>query len=446
MVKYLVFAGSLLCCISIRSFAQPRPADSALTLDQCVAYALKNQPLINQALVNTAITRTSNDIALAGWLPQVNASGNLTHYNTLPTTFFKNSSGVYTQQKTGMVNTATAVLGVTQTIFNPALVYAAHSAPLYVQNAEQITDSIRIEIVSVVSKDFYGLLLTLANVNVLREDTARLDKTVSDTYHQYVSGIVDETDYDQAVISLNNSKFQLRQATGNLSPQYAALKQAMGYPPTANFNVQYDTSTMMRDIAFDTTQQLQFEKRVEYQVLQTQKRLQTEQVNYYKLAWLPTVGGFFNYNIPFYSNSFGGLFQTAYPYNYLGLSVTVPVFTGLARTNSIKRARLQADLLNWSEVDLKSQIYTEYAAALSAYKSNYYNLTISRYNVDLAKRTYDIVKLQYLQGVVPYLNVITAESNLITSEIGYQTALYQLLASKIDLQKSMGFITVNGKS
>jgi outer membrane protein TolC len=64
-------------------------------------------------------------------------------------------------------------------------------------------------------------------------------------------------------------------------------------------------------------------------------------------------------------------------------------------------------------------------------------------NTALAKNVYGIVTLQYAQGVVPYLNVITAESNLINSQIGYLNALYSVLSSKIDLQKSMGFININ---
>jgi outer membrane protein TolC len=220
------------------------------------------------------------------------------------------------------------------------------------------------------------------------------------------------------------------------------LKQVMGYPPRAQFNVLFDTVQMMNDIAFDTTQELQFEKRIEYKVLQTQKALQLANINYYRKAWLPTVGAFFNYDYEFQSNSFSDIFSKAYPYSYMGLTLNVPIFTGFSRTNNIKRARLQSDLLDWSELNLKSQIFTEYATAMANYKSNLYNLDISKENVGLARRTYDIVALQYQQGVVPYLNVITAESNLITSEIGYQNALYQVLSSKIDLQKSMGFITV----
>jgi outer membrane protein TolC len=107
----------------------------------------------------------------------------------------------------------------------------------------------------------------------------------------------------------------------------------------------------------------------------------------------------------------------------------------------VHKARLQEQLLNWNEVDLKSQIYKEYTTALANYKGNYYNLQLLQKNVNMAKRVYFVVTLQYRQGIVPYLNVITAESNLISSEISYLNALFQVLSNKIDLQKAMGNIS-----
>ena len=442
---FILFAGSSFAGLSQTSPKGNLPdTGQALTLDQCVAYALKNQPTLHQSLIGTDITRATNAISLAGWLPQVGVSGNLTHYLSLPTAFVKNSTTNTTvQQKTGVVNTAIPVLSATQTIFNPSLIYAYKAAPLYVKQSEQITDSVRINIVSGVSKTFYSLLLTLEQINVLKEDTARLAKNVQDTYHQYVGGIVDETDYNEAQITLNNSKSQLKLALENITPQYAALKQVMGFPPEQQFNVSFDTVQMMKDIAFDTTQQLQYPKRIEFQQLQTSKKIQGQLIDYYRHSWLPTVGAFFDYDYEYQNNTFGNLFSNAYPYSYVGLSVNMPIFTGFARTQSLHRAHLQGELLDWSEVNLKSQIYSEYTSALANYKSNLFDLNAQRENVSLARRTYEIVALQYQQGVVAYLNVITAESNLITSEIGYLNALFQLLSSKIDLEKSMGVVIVN---
>ncbi|HLY69427.1 MAG TPA: TolC family protein [Puia sp.] len=411
----------------------------SLTLGQCIDYALKHQPLLQQSLINIDITRSTNKINLAGWLPQAYISGNFTHYLQLPSAISDSTNGKAI--RTGVTNTFVPALTVTQTIFNPTLLYASRSAPLYVRQAEQITDSTKIFLVSAVSKSFYNLLQTLEQIDVLKEDTARLDKNLSDTYHQYIAGTVDETDYDEAGITLNNSKAQLKQETESIIPQYAMLKQVMGYPPLRQFNVSFDTTQMMRDIAFDTTQQLQFEKRIEFQQLQTSKSLQHQVTSYYRNAFLPTVSAVFNYTPEFESYTFPTLFGNVYPYSYIGLSVSLPLFTGFARLENVHKSQLQERLLDWDEVNLKSQIYIDYTSALANYKSNLYNYEIMKDNEEKAKRVYGIVQLQYLQGIVAYLNVITAESNLISSEIGYVNALFQLLSSKIDLQKAMGVIS-----
>jgi len=285
------------------------------------------------------------------------------------------------------------------------------------------------------------LLLTLEQIDVLKADTAELDRSVTDAYHQYVGGIVDETDYEEATITLNNTLVQLKQSIENVYPQYAVLKQIMGYPPEKQFNVSFDTSEMIRNINIDTTQQLDYEKRIEYQQLNTAKKLQHELINYYQLAFLPTVSGFFNYTQEFENNNLSNLFSSSYPYSSAGLTLSLPIFTGFSRVENVRKARLQEQLLDWNEAGLKSEIYTEYTSALANYKSNLYSFHVMRQNVAMAKRVYFVVELQYKQGIVAYLNVITAQSNLITSETGYINALFQALSSKIDLEKAMGTIT-----
>jgi outer membrane protein TolC len=424
---------------SINAYSQNNSDTSeSLTLAQCIDYALKHQPLLQQSLINIDITRSTNKISLAGWLPQAYVSGNFTHYLELPSAISDSTGGKVI--KTGITNTFVPALTVTQAIFSPTLMYASRSAPLYVQQAQQITDSTKIFLVSIVSKSFYNLLQTLEQIDVLKEDTARLNKNLSDTHYQYIAGTVDETDYDEAGISLNNSKAQLKQQTESIIPQYAMLKQVIGYPPLKQFNVSFDTLQMTRDIAFDTTQQLQFEKRIEFQQLQTAKSLQHQVTAYYRSAFLPTVSAVFNYTPEFESNTFPNLFGNVYPYSYVGLSVSLPLFTGFARLENVHKSKLQERLLDWDEVNLKSQIYIDYTSALANYRSNLYNYDIMKDNEEKAKRVYGIVELQYQQGIVAYLNVITAESNLISSEIGYVNALFQLLSSKIDLEKAMGVI------
>ena len=177
------------------------------SLEQCIDYALKHQPLLNQSIINQSIVKTSNAVNLSGWLPQLSLSGNLIHYNQLPTTLVSNPipGGPPIATHTGIGNTSIPEFTASQTIFDPQLLSSAKKAPLLVKQTEQITDSTRIYLVSAVSKSYYNLLLTIEQINVLQEDTARLGRTVKDTYNQYIGGTVDETDYEQALITLNNS-------------------------------------------------------------------------------------------------------------------------------------------------------------------------------------------------------------------------------------------------
>lgn len=483
LTKHLFLPAIILLLVSASASAQNTDTlgkKPYLTLEQCVDYALSHQPRLQSTLINQSITRETNAINLAAWKPQVNVTGNAIHYiqqsgsgmvtgttgttgtavNTGNTTGSGNttgntgstgttgtgnsssvSTGVSTRTGASYTNTFVPQLTASQAIYSPSLAYIAKSAPLYVKQSKQVTDSSRINVVTSVTKTFYNLLLTLEQISVLREDTARLGKNVRDTYHQYKGGIVDETDWDQAVISLNNSTAQLKQADENLNPQYAALKQVMGYPTDRNFNVSFDTLQMIKHIGIDTTEQLNFEKRIEYQMLQTDKSLQHQLIHYYQSAWLPTVSAFFSYNYQFENSNLSSLLSKGNPNSLVGLSFSIPVFTGFARLHGVQRAKLQDQLIDRNVDELRLQIYTEYKSALAKYKGNLFNLGQLQKNVNLAKRVYFVVSLQYRQGIVPYLNVITAESNLITSEINYLNALFQVLSNKVDLQKAMGNIT-----
>ena len=168
--------------------------------------------------------------------------------------------------------------------------------------------------------------------------------------------------------------------------------------------------------------------------------MQIQTINYYRYSFLPTISGFYDYNLAYANNSLSNLFSTSYPSSYAGLSISIPIFTGFYRLNNLRKAKLQEQILDWQQTDLKSQINVQYTTALANYKGNYYDLQILQKNVSLSKRVFFVTSLQYRQGIVPYLNVITAETNLITSEINYLNALFQVLSNKIDLEKAMGNI------
>jgi len=197
---------------------------------------------------------------------------------------------------------------------------------------------------------------------------------------------------------------------------------------------------MENEIALDTLQTYDYSKRIEYQLLTTQKKLQEANVRYNKWSYLPTLSAYGAYNLNFQNNSFGKLYSNSYPNSYAGLTLSWPIFQGFKRTWNTRQAELQVKRVDWDIVNFKNSVNAEYNQALAAYKSNLAFYEALKENVALAQEVYDVIQLQYRSGVKTYLEVINSETDLHTAKINYYNALYQLLASKIDVQKAMGEI------
>ncbi len=421
-------------------FAQTS-TDTVVTLKQCVEFALRNQPAVRQASIDEQINERNIKISLADWLPQVNGSGEYQHY-------FKgspaSSSSTKTNQAMGTRNDEFSLLGLqaNQVIYNNDVLQAAKAAKYSRQYYKENVFSSQVNVVSDVSKAFFDVLLSQKQLDILNEDIARLQRSQKDAYNRYQAGVSDKIDYKQATISLNNSIASRKQTAEAINSKQAYLKQIMGISAGHNLVLSYDSSRYEQAAIIDTNQKLDVNNRIEYQLLQTQKNLQNVNVNYYKNGFLPSLSAVGSYNWIYLSDRFGSLYNNSYPSAYAGLSLALPIFQGGKRLQNLSKARLQVTRADLDIENSANTINTEYVQALAGYKSNYTSWQLIKQNVDLAKDVYKIVSLQYREGIKTYLDVIVAQSDLRTAELNYYNALFQLLSSKIDLQKALGTLSV----
>lgn len=434
--------------LSGRLLGQAKPdtlSSNVISLQQCISYALRNQPTAKQASIDEQINERNIAISLADWLPQVNATGNAQHYFQLPEAYFPNTTnpgaaGSYVSS--GLPNTSTLTLGATQTIFNPTVALAARTSKYSRLFYKQNTQSTQINVVAEVSKAFYDVLLSQKQLAITDEDIVRLRQSLKDAYDRYKAGIVDKIDYKQATIALNNSVAQHKQSEEAIKSKIAFLKQMMGYTPERPLQLAYDSVRLEQETLIDTNQVLDITKRVEYNQLQTQRTLQTLNVDYYRWNYLPSLSAFGNYNLSYLNSNLPDLYSRTFPNSLVGLNVAIPIFTGTKRLQNLSKARLQVDRADLDIVNTKNLINTEYVQALAEYKSSYNDYIMLKQNVALAQDVYHVVSIQYREGIKTYLDVITAQSDLHTSELNYYNALFNVLSGKIDLQKALGTLSV----
>ena len=408
-----------------------------LTLKQCIVYALRNQPAVKQASIDQEINEKDIRIGLSGWLPQVSSSNFYEHY-------FKGSPIASTTP--GIVSPVDEYsnlgLQASQVIYNSDVLLAAKTANYSRQYYKQNTLSSQINVVSDVSKAFYDVLLSQKQLSIINEDIVRLQRSLKDALSRYQSGVSDKIDYKQATISLNNSVASRKQTEESIKAKVAYLKQIMGLNAGKDIVLSYDSNRYEKEAYIDTNQNLNYNNRIEFQLLQTEKNLKGLNVNYYKWAFLPSISAVGSYDYIYLSTKFSNLYSQSYPSAYAGLTLNIPIFQGTKRLQNLSKARLQVERADLDITNSQNTISTEYVQALASYKSNYTNWQVLKQNVDLAKDVYKVVSLQYREGIKVYLDVIVAQSDLRTAELNYYNALFQLLSSKIDLEKSLGILNV----
>lgn len=413
-------------------------ADTArFSLDQCLQYAYSHSPALQQSLLDQQIAEHGIKSRLADWYPQLRFDYNVQHAFQLQVS---NINGQLIPL--GLRNTSAGQFGLTQNLFSSDALLASNSAKAVRRQAAQNTTEQKIDLTVDVGKAFYDVLLTRDQVRVLEEDIVRLDRSFRDAYNQYQGGIVDKVDYKRATIALNNTKAQLKTAQEGLKARYAYLKMQMGLPDSIPLALSYDAGQLETLALVDTSGSHDARNRIEYQQLLTRKRLQDINYNYYKWQFIPTVQAYGNYNLNYLNNDFSQLYRDNYPNSFAGLRVAIPLFQGFRRLENMKQARLQSDRVDYDLEQLNNSVNTEVSQAMAAYKGYLNEYYTQKENVAIAQEVFNTIELQYKSGIKTYLEVVTAQTDLRTAELNYSNTLYQLLGSKLDLQRALGIVSI----
>ncbi len=405
------------------------------TLRNCVRYALSHQPSIRQSLLDEQITDRRINSKLADWFPQVNLSLGAQHFYQIPVSIVGG-----TPVNVSLDNASTGTLSVTQTLFDRDVLLASSTAGDVREGSRQRTAVNTIDVVVNVSKAFYAALLTRQQIRVLDDDILRLQQSLKDAFAQYQGGVVDKTDYKRATVSLNNAKAERTQNVELMKARDAFLKQQMGYPAEGTLELAYDSTQMESGILIDTTAKARYENRVEYRLLEVERRLAEANLDYNDWSFLPSLSAFGDYNMNYQSTRIPSLYRHNYPSSFIGLQLSFPLFQGGKRIQEIKQASLEVRRAEYDITLFRDAVSAEYARALADYRSNLNTYDVLKVNLDLADDVYRTIQLQYRAGTKTYLEVISAETDLRTAQLNRTNALYQVLRSKLDVEKALGTV------
>jgi len=425
----------ILCSARVNSQAGSDSVLSQATLENVIRYAIRKQPRVQQSLIDEKTTELQIKSKLAEWYPQVNFNYLYQHNFRVQTSVIGGNP-----VRLGVDNTSALQFSASQTIFNRDVLLAKQTRGSVLQQVKQQTANTKINVAVNVSKAFYDVLATEQQIRVADENIVRLERSLKDARSRYDAGIVDKTDYKRAMIALNNAKASKKSNEEALKAKTEYLKALMNYPQTGRLDIRYDSTTLENEIVLDTLQVIDYSRRIEYQLLQTQRQLLEANLKYNKWSYIPSLSANGAYNFNYLNNDFGKLYNQSFPNSYAGLTLSFPIFQGGKRKYEIQQAGWELKRTDLEIIGLKNSMNAEYYSALAAYKANLANFLAIKENVALAREVYDVIRLQYNSGIKTYLEVITSETDLRTARINYFNALYEVLSSKIDVQRSLGGI------
>jgi len=277
-------------------------------------------------------------------------------------------------------------------------------------------------------------------MKVAEENITRIERSLRDAKFQYEAGVADKTDYKRATIALNNAKASKLANEEILKAKQEYLKSLMGYPSEAPISLLYDSVALENSITPPVDEEPNLSNRIEYQLLSTQLKLQEANLRYNKWAYLPNLSLNGAYNLNYQNNEFSRLYKLNYPNSFAALTLAFPIFQGGKRKANIDAATWELERTRLDLLSLKNSVNAAYSQAMATYRSTYANYQALKENLELAREVYDVIQLQYRNGIKTYLEVINAETDLRTATINYYTALYNVLASKVDVEKELGQI------
>lgn len=417
-----------------------------LSLEECIQYALVNQPAVQNARLSREASREKIRESTGKLLPHANITGSFTDNLKLQTSVIPDFAGNPDNKIPVQFGTkyASAVAGqVNQTIINSDYFLGLKAAKVYDELSVRDLQRTAIDTRVQVSNAYFNVLVSRESIRLVDANIVRLQKTLKDTRARYDQGVSERIDVDRIQVSFNNAETQ--RANLERLQQYSldVLKFNMGMPLQSGLELKENVKSFAATTQEMPDSQLyNIQDRPEYHIQRVQVELNRLDLKSKRLGIVPSLSAFINYGVNWFAPQFSDLYKTGYGNSAMGLTLNFPIFTGTERIHQVAQSRIALKQSENDLTNLSQQIQLEVRNAYTDYQNNTTSLRTQEKNMALTQGVYDRVVLKFDQGVSTSLDVISADNELKQAQSDYINALLDTLISKVKLDQAMGKIKV----
>ncbi len=460
---------ALAAAMPLKALAQEAaPADTStavITLEQALQIALSENETVKIADMEIERTGYAKKGTYASLLPQVDLTGSymrtikkqVMYMDMDMSSFFGGSESTGSTGSTGTTeesssskgsgievgrdNTYSGGLTASMPLINFQLWKSLKISGQEVDLAVEKARSSRLDMVSQVKQAYFGVLFAKEALNVYKSVYDNAVENFQKTESRYNAQKASELEYTRAKTNVAAAIPDVYNAEASVILALWQLKAVMGVNLEKNIDIAGSLSdyagTMLRDIADNS------EVNLEYNTTMRQLSIQAEElannVRLKQYAYLPTLAATFSYTANAMTNDFKFSEYQWTPYSYVGLSLTIPIFSGGKRYNDVRQARVQKTELELTMKDTERKLRIAIRQYLNTMEANMKSYNAALETVALAQKAYDISAKSYQVGKSTITDLNDAQLALTQAKLAESQAVYNFLVAKTGLEQTIGF-------
>lgn len=429
-----------------------------LSLDTCIRIAIDDNPTIKVADLEISRIDLSKRSTVAQLLPNISFATQYSRTLAKQTMYMSmdgfgggsqgdseaetgdGSRQADTGIKVGLDNSWSVGFSASLPIIAPQLWATLKLNDAQIMASVESARSSRLSMVNEVKNAYYSLLYAEDSRKVVEENYDMARYTADIYRKRFEIGTASQFDTLRTSVAVKNIEPQITQA--EIAVSQARLKLALlmgidGTPvikPTVNLS-DYE-ATMYEDVMLTATS---IENNSQLRLLDLQRKQAEQALKISKLAFVPTLALTANYNWTSMNN--GSLFATGKrwsPYSSVGLALSIPIFEGGGRWNTVKQNTIAARQLDWQRQNLERSVKMQADVAMDNIQLNVKQIASSALSVKQAQDAYRIICESFDIGTASYLDRRDSELSLTQSRLAYLQSIYNFLTAKADLELLLG--------
>ena len=425
------------------------------SLEECLAYALEHNENIIIANLEKDAARAKTGEYISSGFPQIDASASANKNFILRRTFLPANQFDPSAPEDQVIElvfgtpyTGDVGLNVSQMIFNGSYFVGVKASKVYQQLSTKEHIKSKIDVSEAVTKAYYTVLVNNLTYETIESNYQRLDSLLRETEIMYKNGFAEMLAYNRIKVEFNNIKTSKQNALRAIEISTSLLKFQMGMP----MDEQLEIADRLADLEFNVREELEmsynFQKRIEYSQLETNKLLAELEMKNNKAQYLPKIDMIFSWGINSGVREFSKLGEFSnrmvWPdYQLAGLTFNLPIFDGLYKSKLIQQNKIKLKQIEYQRSMLENSIKLEVEQYRKSLMNNLDQLSSQEDNLHLAESVYNQSKIKYQEGVGTNLEVIDADNAYKQAQSNYFSALYDALISHVDYQKALGIIRID---